>query len=79
MTIPAGTALNQAVCVYELQFGIVDDQIVEDSQSFSIVMLSVSPANTVTVSGSFIVTVQDNDCEFITKKLLILLKPFIPQ
>ncbi len=65
--IPAGTALNQPVCVYELQFGIVDDQIVEDYQSFSIVSSSVSPANTLIVSGSFTVTIQDNDCEFIAK------------
>ncbi len=65
LTIPAGTALNQPVCVYELQFGILDDQIVEDSQSFSVVSLSVSPANSLTVSDSFIVTIQDNDCELL--------------
>ncbi len=74
LTIPAGTTLNQPVCVYELQFGIVDNQIVEDPQSFNVVPSSVSPANTLTVSNSFIVTIQDNDCEFITKKLL-LIKP----
>ena len=68
--IPAGTALNQPVCVYGLQFGIVDDQIVEDSQFFSVVSSSVSPANTLTVSDSFTVTIQDNDRAFITKKLI---------
>ncbi len=70
--IPAGTALNQPVCVYKLQFGIVDNQIVEDSQSFSVVPSSVSPANTLTVSDSIYVTIQDNDCEFITKNPIIL-------
>ena len=62
--IPAGTALNQPVCVYGLQFGIVDDQIVENSQHFSVVPSSVFPTNTLTVSDSFTVTIQDNDCEW---------------
>ena len=67
LTVPAGTALNQPVCVYELQFGILDDQILEGSQSFSIVSSGVFPESTLTVSGSFSVTIQDNDCEFIAK------------
>ncbi len=70
--IPAGTALNQPVCVYELQFGIVDDQIVEDSQSFSVVPSSVSPANTLTVSDSIYVTIQVNFfCSMILHKFMV--------
>ncbi len=47
-----------------LQLGIVDDEIVEGPQSFSVTSVEVSPANTVTILNSLSVTIEDNDCEW---------------
>ncbi len=65
LRIPAGTALNQPVCIESQQLGIVDDEIVEGPQSFSVMSVEVSPAGTATLSNTLIVTIEDNDCECI--------------
>ncbi len=64
ITIPAGTGLDEPVCVDSQQLGIVDDQIVEDTQYFFLDFQETSLLDT-DVSGVFEVYIEDNDCEFL--------------
>ena len=64
ITIPAGTSLSQPVCAYSVQLGIIDDQIVEDTQSFTLSLVTASPEGTVNSSGVLEINIMDDDCEF---------------
>ncbi|XP_064390869.1 uncharacterized protein LOC135338715 isoform X3 [Halichondria panicea] len=65
ITIPAGTSLSQPVCAYSVQLGIIDDQIVEDTQSFTLSLVTASPEGTVNSSGVLEINIMDDDYLFV--------------
>ena len=52
------------MCAYSVQLGIINDQIVEDTQSFTLSLVTASPEDTVNSSSVLEINIMDDDCEF---------------
>ena len=66
LTVPTNVTEGEVVCTQPGQLGIINDNTVEETQFFSVVVVAVSPAGTLTVGPSSSLTVNildDNDCE----------------
>ena len=66
LTIPTTVTEGEVVCAQPVQFGVIDDDIVEETQSFFVMITAISPAGTLTIGANSLLTVNildDNDCE----------------
>ena len=63
--VSASVTEGEVVCAHSVQFGVISDEIIEDTQSFPVAMTTISPAGTLAVHNESLLTVNilDDDSE----------------